>query len=68
MKKLTALLLCLCLMAGIVPVTAENTEAAAAGTSMKETLENIPGVISVEVIEPAEGSVLFSERYLVIFD
>ena len=68
MKKLSALFLCLCLIAGIVPVTAENTEAAAAGTSMKETLENIPGVISVEVIEPAEGSVLFSERYLVIFD
>ena len=68
MKKLSALFLCLCLTAGIVPVIAENADATAAGTSMKAALENTEGVISVEVIEPAEGSVLFSERYLVIFD
>ena len=68
MKKLSALFLCLCLTAGILPVTAESAGAAAAGTSMKETLEKIDGVISVEVIEPAEGSAFFSERYLVRFE
>ena len=68
MKKLITLLLCLCLMAGIVPVSAESAETAAAGTSLQEALEKLDGVTGVKVIEPAEGSDFFSERYIVTFE
>ena len=67
MKKLISLILCLCLMAGLVPAFAENA-AADVKTPMRESLEKLDGVSRVEVIQPAEGSAYFSERYLVIFD
>ena len=35
---------------------------------MKEVLENLDGVISVEVVEPQEGASFFSEKYIVTFE
>ena len=48
------------------PRAAEAQDADAA--SMKEAIEKLDGVTGVKVIEPAEGAVLFSERYLVTFE
>lgn len=46
----------------------ETSEKRDDDVSVKEALEKTEGIKSVEFITPAEGSNLFSERYLLIFD
>ncbi len=46
----------------------ETTAEDANDASLKQALENLDSVISVETIEPGEDATYFSERYLVTFE